>query len=62
MRSPTRTPGRFRVAVDEARRRAPPPVLRVATRTAGGLQQVEPFDRGMTLAAQAFTSIFLRLW
>jgi membrane protein len=33
-------------------------VLRVITRTAGGLQHVEPFDRGMTLAAQAFTSIF----
>jgi membrane protein len=33
-------------------------VLRVFTRTAAGLQNVEPFDRGMTLAAQAFTSIF----
>jgi membrane protein len=32
-------------------------VLRVITRTAGGLQPAEPFDRG-TLAAQAFTSIF----
>ena len=58
MRSPTPDAGRVRAAVDVARRRAPPPVLRVITRTAGGLQQVEPFDRGMTLAAQAFTSIF----
>jgi membrane protein len=58
MRSPTPDAGRVRAAVDVARRRAPPPVLRVITRTAGGLQHADPFDRGMTLAAQAFTSIF----
>jgi membrane protein len=58
MGSPTPDAGRLRAAVDGARRRAPPPVLRVITRTAGGIQHVEPFDRGMTLAAQAFTSIF----
>jgi membrane protein len=58
MTSPTPRTGRVRAAVDGAGRRAPPPVLRVITRTAGGIQHVEPFDRGMTLAAQAFTSIF----
>ncbi|HEY6746946.1 MAG TPA: YhjD/YihY/BrkB family envelope integrity protein [Mycobacteriales bacterium] len=58
MRNPSAVAGRLRTAVDRARRRAPPPVLRVVTRTAGGLQHAEPFDRGMTLAAQAFTSIF----
>jgi membrane protein len=41
-----------------ARRKAPPPLLRIATRTAGGLQEIEPFDRAMTLAAQTFTSVF----
>jgi membrane protein len=49
---------RLRAAVEGARRKAPPPVLRVITRTTAGLEQAEPFDRGMTLAAQAFTSIF----
>ena len=58
MTAPTPEAGRLRAAVDGARRRAPPPVLRVITRTASGLQDAEPFDRGMTLAAQAFTSIF----
>jgi membrane protein len=58
MGPPTPDVGRVRAAVDSARRKAPPPVLRIITRTAGGLQHVEPFDRGMTLAAQAFTSIF----
>jgi membrane protein len=58
MRSPTPDAGRIRAAVDGARRKAPPPVLRVITRAVDGLQRVEPFDRGMTLAAQAFTSIF----
>ena len=65
MRSPTPDDRRLRTAVqearhrvDEARRRAPPPVLRVIIRTTAGLQNAEPFDRGMTLAAQAFTSIF----
>jgi membrane protein len=33
-------------------------LLRIATRTAGGLQDIEPFDRAMTLAAQTFTSVF----
>ena len=62
---PTADGGRVRTAVagarrrvEDARRRAPPPVLRIITRTAAGIQRVEPFDRGMTLAAQAFTSIF----
>jgi membrane protein len=41
-----------------ARRIAPPPLLRIATRTAGSLQEIEPFDRAMTLAAQTFTSVF----
>jgi membrane protein len=58
MTTPTPGGGRVRAAVDGARRKAPPPVLRIVTRTADGLQHVEPFDRGMTLAAQAFTSIF----
>jgi membrane protein len=50
--------GRVRAAVDGARRKAPPPVLRIVARTVDGLQASEPFDRGMTLAAQAFTSLF----
>lgn len=58
MRSPSPEAGKVRAAVDGARRRAPPPVLRVITRTVGGLEASEPFDRAMTLAAQAFTSLF----
>ncbi len=50
--------GRLRSTVEGARRQAPPQLLRIATRTAGGLQDIEPFDRAMTLAAQAFTSLF----
>jgi membrane protein len=34
------------------------PVVRLVTRTATGLVQLQIFDRAMTLAAQAFTSIF----
>jgi membrane protein len=41
-----------------ARRNGPPQLLRIATRTASGLQEIEPFDRAMTLAAQTFTSVF----
>lgn len=37
---------------------APRPVLRVATTFLHDLAAIEPFDRAMTLAAQAFTSIF----
>lgn len=37
---------------------APRPVLRVATTFLRELTSIEPFDRAMTLAAQAFTSIF----
>ena len=50
--------GRLRAMVEGARRKAPPQLLRIATRTAGGLQDIEPFDRAMTLAAQTFTSVF----
>jgi membrane protein len=50
--------GRLRSMAEGARRKAPPPLLRIATRTAGGLQEIEPFDRAMTLAAQTFTSVF----
>jgi membrane protein len=49
---------RLRSMAEGARRRTPPPLLRIATRTAGGLQAIEPFDRAMTLAAQTFTSVF----
>jgi membrane protein len=49
---------RLRAALEGAGRSAPPPVVRVITKTTAGLQEVEPFDRGMTLAAQAFTSLF----
>jgi membrane protein len=58
MTTPTPGAGRVRAAVDGARRKAPPPVLRIVARTVDGLQASEPFDRGMTLAAQAFTSLF----
>jgi membrane protein len=44
--------------VEGARRKTPPPLLRIVTRTAAGLQAIEPFDRAMTLAAQTFTSVF----
>jgi membrane protein len=49
---------RLRSAVEAVRRKTPPQLLRIATGTARGLQNIEPFDRAMTLAAQAFTSVF----
>lgn len=41
-----------------AQRRSPPSLVRFALDAAHELKQLEPFDRAMTLAAQAFTSIF----
>jgi membrane protein len=38
--------------------RAPRPVLRIALSFLRALTNIEPFDRAMTLAAQAFVSIF----
>jgi membrane protein len=38
--------------------RAPRPVLRIAMSFLRALRNIEPFDRAMTLAAQAFVSIF----
>lgn len=58
MRSPSAGAARIRAAVQRARSRAPSPVLRIIARAAAGFQAIEPFDRAMTLAAQAFTSIF----
>lgn len=58
MGSEAKVGGRLRSMVEGARRKTPPPLLRIAARTAGGLQKIEPFDRGMTLAAQTFTSVF----
>jgi membrane protein len=58
MESEAKGGGRLRSTLEGARRRAPPPLLRIVTGTARGLHDVEPFDRAMTLAAQAFTSLF----
>ena len=58
MESEATAGGRLHSMVEGARRRTPPPLLRIVTRTAGGLQAIEPFDRAMTLAAQTFTSVF----
>ena len=58
MESEATVGGRLRSMAEGARRNAPPPLLRIATRTASGLQEIEPFDRAMTLAAQTFTSVF----
>ncbi len=44
-------------ALDKAKG-APPALLRIAVRFVAELTRIEPFDRAMTLAAQAFTSIF----
>jgi membrane protein len=41
----------------ERAERAPRPVLRIATSFLRALRNIEPFDRAMTLAAQAFVSI-----
>jgi membrane protein len=58
MESEATVGGRLRSTLEGARRKAPAQLLRIASRTAGGLQDIEPFDRAMTLAAQAFTSLF----
>ncbi len=42
----------------ERAQRAPRPVLRIAMSFLRALTNIEPFDRAMTLAAQAFVSIF----
>jgi membrane protein len=47
-----------RVSALRKAQQAPRPVLRVATTFLRELTNIEPFDRAMTLAAQAFTSIF----
>jgi membrane protein len=57
-RSATKVADRVRSAVEAVRRKTPPPLLRIVTGTTHGLQDIEPFDRAMTLAAQAFTSVF----
>src|SRR4051794_687700 len=41
-----------------AEQRSPPAVVRFALDLVRQMQRMEPFDRAMTLAAQAFTSIF----
>ena len=41
-----------------ARSHTPPYLLRLVQDTAQALARVDPFDRAMTLAAQAFTSLF----
>jgi membrane protein len=41
-----------------AERRSPPSLVRFALAVVNRMQRLEPFDRAMTLAAQAFTSIF----
>lgn len=58
MESEATAGSRLRSMAEAARGKTPPPVLRIVTRTAGGLQAIEPFDRAMTLAAQTFTSVF----
>ena len=47
-----------RDALLRAQRRSPPALVRFVLAVAQQLQRLEPFDRAMTLAAQAFTSIF----
>jgi membrane protein len=41
-----------------AQRRSPPALVRFVLAVVQRMQRLEPFDRAMTLAAQAFTSIF----
>jgi membrane protein len=53
-----RTVRRVRAAAEGAARTAPPPLVRFVTRAAGALRDIEPFDRAMSLAAQAFTGLF----
>src|SRR5690348_1099035 len=43
---------------EAALERTPDPVLRLGTTVVRAVVDIEPFDRAMTLAAQAFTSIF----
>ena len=45
-------------AADQLGRRLPPAMLRMAVATAKEFRELEVLDRAMTLAAQAFTSIF----
>jgi len=52
---PSRVPGRLRPALTWVADR---PIGRILAGTAGGLVRVQIFDRAMTLAAQAFTSLF----
>ena len=53
-----RTVRRVRAAAEGAARTAPPPLVRIVTRVVGALRDIEPFDRAMSLAAQAFTGLF----
>src|SRR4051794_11455828 len=54
-----RAEGSLAGLLDAASQRLRPPIVgRILTRTAAGLVRMQIFDRAMTLAAQAFTSIF----
>ena len=44
--------------LDAAARLVPPRLMRIGLQTVGDLRDIELFDRAMTLAAQAFTSVF----
>jgi membrane protein len=49
---------RARDTLLRAQRRSPPSLVRFALAVVRQMNRLEPFDRAMTLAAQAFTSIF----
>lgn len=49
---------RARDTMLRAQRRSPPSLVRFALAVVHQMNRLEPFDRAMTLAAQAFTSIF----
>jgi len=49
---------RARDTLLQAQRRSPPSLVRFALAVVRQMNRLEPFDRAMTLAAQAFTSIF----
>jgi membrane protein len=49
---------RARAVAEDARRRTPPPLLNLLVRCVRAVTGIEPFDRAMVLAAQAFTGIF----
>jgi membrane protein len=49
---------RARDTLLQAQRRSPPSLVRFALAVVNQMNRLEPFDRAMTLAAQAFTSIF----